>query len=151
MSNEVDSRVARLEATTDALTLRIARNEDAERRSAAESPDFYRTTWPPVQATIQLLPGLREEVTGIRDEMRELRTLIQQQNTASTLLPTRIDQLTERTRELKSDIEGLGARVSKKQDEIDKEISSLKRFTWILTGGGFVAWSLAQIALRLSK
>jgi len=151
MSNEVDTRVARLEATTEALTQRVARNEDAERRSTAESHEFYRTTWPPVQATIQLLPGLREEITGLRDEMRDLRSLIQSQNAANSLLPARIDQIADRTRELKADIEGLGTRVSRKQDEIDREISSLKRFTWLLTGGGFVAWSLAQIALRLSK
>lgn len=113
------------------LELRVQRVEETARTLTTEGQQFYKTEWPAVRSALQAIPALKEELAALRTELR-----------ATIALPGRLDALLERIREME-------ARHMKKQDEIDKELANLKRFTWLLTGGGVVVWGLAQLLARV--
>jgi len=96
-----------------------------------------------LELRIQRLEDSTRDLTAtLKVDLASLRRELHAADRAQTALPTRLDSLMERLRA----VEAAHLRHS---EEMDKEVTNLKRFTWMLTGGGAVVWAVAQLLARI--
>ena len=117
------------------LELRVQRAEDSLRELHADAQQFYRTEWPALRVSLQAVPALKTDLDAMRRDLRDA-------NMALLSAVARLDHLLDRVRDAE-------LRTAKKHEELDRELASIKRFTWLLTGGGIGVWGLAQLLARV--
>lgn len=124
-----------LEQGLETLSNRMSRVEEQVQEINNEQHLFYRNSWPQAQAALQAAANLKTEVSGLRDELRNLQLTLYANSTALT--------------QVRIDMDKLAATFKEAVTSTQQELGGVKKFVWMMTGGLMFISVAAQFLVKL--
>lgn len=134
-TSDPTTQVLLLEKGLETLAARMTRLEEQVQDISNEQHTFYRNSWPQAQAAFQGAATLKDEVSGLRDELRTLQLTLYSNNAAMAQVKLDVDKLATTFRDV----------AQRTQDDLN----GVKKFVWMMTGGLMFISVAAQFIVKL--